>query len=257
MLTGRRVDLCHSIMWEIMPRFELVDFIGYPIGYPCAEPGVTKSKLSLRSMASTTSLEPYVEITIHILTEMHALGRMLRTTDIYGAVVLNSTTYSDRVETLERWTVKLLQVDKCSFSNCVRTDLTSQSDSIKAFAYAAIIHIYWILHDLPRNLRIFGVVANRLHALLANAAWTDELPDLYIWTLLMGTAAAASVEVKAWYVSMLQTSCYHRGIVDQHSLRDALQQFFWSDTYLHVTRILRMSRVEGVDTGVNSTDPAD
>jgi hypothetical protein len=171
----------------------------------------------------------------HVIKEFYALELIIQSANHSNAAIMDTMMYSDKVEAVERRAVILLQADKISSPGCNTADETRQIACVKAFAYAAIIHIYLVLHDLPRNLQMFGVVAGRLRGVLETSGMQDQLPDLYLWAMIMGEAAAASLQDKIWYAMKLENMCFERGIHNQQSLREALQGFVWSSSYLEST----------------------
>jgi hypothetical protein len=171
----------------------------------------------------------------HVVKEFYALELIIQSANLYNAAIMDRLMYSDKVEAVERRTVILLQADKISSPGCNTADETRQIACVKAFAYAAIIHIYLVLHDLPTNLQMFGVVASRLRGVLETSEVHDQLPDLYLWAMIMGEAAAASLQDKIWYAMKLENLCFTRGIHNKQTLRKALQGFVWSESYSEST----------------------
>ena len=203
------------------------------------DPRIDAFRLSLEAATACPSMIVNIEVFVHILHEIHTLGGLLQSAETSDAHKMTQHSYSDKVEAVERWIILLLQVDK-PVPQCFEHPLTIQQLSfVKAFAYTSYLYSIFILRDLPRALRLFDRIAERLRIVLETAELEVGFPDFYLTALLMGRASAVSTDLKAWYASQLQSTCYVRGLHNPQSIRCAVRnifslQMFWNVVVPHL-----------------------
>jgi transcription factor-like protein len=135
--------------------------------------------------------------------------------------------WSDMVERIERRVIELLQ------SKIVKSGNPKVS-IFQLFGYAAIIHIYMFMRDIPRGLPFFILISGRLRSSI-EALNLEQLhkvyPEMVIWILLMGGLGSSGGPNRGWYAKRFAETCMAAGLRGGNSIAYALAEYLWSDLY--------------------------
>ena len=131
------------------------------------------------------------------LRSLSALLVLIRPSDVK---IMDKIQFSNKLYLIERRVVSLIETG----------DLTNQDQDGRciffSFSHAALIYIYSKLRGLPKSAKLFGKLAERLRASLQPAdlvLFSQKLPRMICWILLVGAEAAVEASNSAWYVSQL------------------------------------------------------
>lgn len=75
---------------------------------------------------------------------------------------------------------------------------------LSSLSHAVLIYIYSKLRDLPKLAKLFKELSERLRASLQNADmvhFSQRLPRMVRWILVVGAEAAIEASNTAWYIS--------------------------------------------------------
>lgn len=101
-----------------------------------------------------------------------------------------------------------------------------------SLSHAVLIYIYSKLRGLPKPAKLFGELSKRLRASLQNAdmaLFSQRLPRMVRWILVVGAETAVETVNTAWYVSQLASLGVLWDAKDKEEMNYLYEEFLWPE----------------------------
>lgn len=174
--------------------------------------------------------QKHTDTIMKLFLDLKSISNLMEEVPPDDIETMDEIVFSDQVEDVERRSVLLLQLDKYHLP----VESWRASLYVKALAYAALIHIYVVPHELPHNLNLMNVLSERLRVTLEKLDFEDFkvlLPTMLLWVLLMGGIGAVEAETQHWYGLRMAAICQGLGLYTDESVQHHLTHFLWSERY--------------------------
>jgi hypothetical protein len=115
----------------------------------------------------------------------------------------------------------------------------NQNDQIYAlFGNAALSHIVMFLRGKPLRHSFSVLLSERIRAGLEMAdlpSFQMQYPEMMLWILIIGGLGAVKTQSQWWFAQLVAESCLATGIARTSEISFFLEEFFWTDQYIHPT----------------------
>jgi hypothetical protein len=221
-----RIDCVSSIAMETRPRFELFDSVAVEIP---ADRAVYNS-LAIRyknKLFNLTGLRDLSNEAIDIYWDLRGLSALKEVASCHPDRNVDMVFYSDMLERLERRVARLIRHEA----------LVSPSADLVIyllFGYAATLHIYLFMRDLPRGLGFFHLISSRLRHLLECFELQGlyiQYPDMILWVLILGGLGGIGTSNREWFAHLVAEVCSISGLRRGDEVAFSLADFLWSELY--------------------------
>jgi len=220
------IDCVSSIVMKTEPRFDRIDPVDIG-GLADHTPYSSVAIRYMRKLFNLTGLRNESTEAINIYCALRNLSALKEMASCHPERNVEMKFYGDMVEQLERHVIRMLRHMSILLPI---TDLAIY----RLFAYAAILHIYLFMRDLPRGLGFFHLISNRLRRLLECLNLPTlymQYPEMTIWILIMGGLGGIGTSSRVWFATLVAEVCSLSGLRGGDELALTLDDFLWSELY--------------------------
>lgn len=121
-----------------------------------------------------------------------------------------------------------------------RKSTADAASVVEGLLTATQIFIYAALREIPRKVKIFTILLERLHIatkrphISTTTVWKREKNlSMLVWVLVVACSVAPAGEQRAIWMSMLAETMNEELILTQEDLKAALKRVVWTDTYFN------------------------
>lgn len=173
-----------------------------------------------------TGFRKLSEATIKIYCGLRALSALLRSIRASDVQMMDDIHFSDKLELIERRVISLEEIVD-------ETDKDEDHRGIfSSFRHAALIYIYSDLRGLPKSADLFGELSERLRVSLQVVdldLFSQGLPTMIIWILLVGAGAAVKASSTKWYALQLANLKANWEAIHEGKMKFLSEEFLWPE----------------------------